>query len=365
MYYLCIMNIHLFNPEHDIALAANSKFWTAPHAGRQLRADLGWLPVLWSEAGDIVVVNDVSHAENSVRKLNRKTSQVTFVTLQSLASALASAGNEVSIMPWGWDVSIVHQLLRAGVNKILLPKDAQLDKQREVSDRATSALLLKEMCAKIKGCVGEARVVTGIDDIHSLEQEWGHVVLKSPWSSSGRGVRYMDDRPQNIIMWAEKVLRTQGHLMVERCQNKIMDFGMEFYADRDGTVEYQGLSLFDTSSGAYTGSVLATEDEKMEQLVRLVPQQLLSEIREYICEWMRIRLHDVYVGPFGVDMMICKMPDGTLAVDPCVEINLRRTMGHVALAISPKQNGLQEIMRIGYEESSYHFRIYNDHEVLV
>lgn len=365
MYYLCIMNIHLFNPEHDIALAANSKFWTAPHAGRQLRADLGWLPVLWSQDGDVVVVNDVQHAENAVRKLNRKTPQVTFVTLQSLASALSSVDSCVNVMPWGWDVSVVHQLLRAGVDESFLPTQSQLARQREVSGRATSARLLKDICAKLPGCVGEARIVTDVADIAILESEWGHVVLKSPWSSSGRGVRYMDDRPHNIIMWAEKVLRTQGHLMVERCQNKVMDFGMEFLAHRDGTVEYQGLSLFDTSGGAYTGSVLATEEEKMAILVRFVPQQLLADIQNYICCWMSNEVKNVYEGPFGVDMMICKMPDGTLAVDPCVEINLRRTMGHVALAISPKQNGLQEVMRIGYEESSYHFRIYNDHEVLV
>ena len=34
------IRIHVFNPEHDIALAANQKRFTAPHAGRQMRADL-------------------------------------------------------------------------------------------------------------------------------------------------------------------------------------------------------------------------------------------------------------------------------------------------------------------------------------
>jgi hypothetical protein len=38
------MRLHIFNPEHDIALAANLKRFTAPHAGRQMRADLGFLP---------------------------------------------------------------------------------------------------------------------------------------------------------------------------------------------------------------------------------------------------------------------------------------------------------------------------------
>ena len=30
--YLCTMKLHIFNPEHDLALAANLKQFTAPHA---------------------------------------------------------------------------------------------------------------------------------------------------------------------------------------------------------------------------------------------------------------------------------------------------------------------------------------------
>ena len=39
------MNLHIFNPEHDLALAANLRQFTAPHAGRQLRSDLAFIPV--------------------------------------------------------------------------------------------------------------------------------------------------------------------------------------------------------------------------------------------------------------------------------------------------------------------------------
>ena len=37
-------NFCLFNPEHEIALASNLMNFTAPKAGRMLRADLGFLP---------------------------------------------------------------------------------------------------------------------------------------------------------------------------------------------------------------------------------------------------------------------------------------------------------------------------------
>ncbi|MDY4966911.1 MAG: hypothetical protein SO094_00910, partial [Prevotella sp.] len=83
----------------------------------------------------------------------------------------------------------------------------------------------------------------------------------------------------------------------------------------------------------------------------------------YICDWMSREINGQYVGPFGVDMMIIKTQSG-LKVNPCVEINLRRTMGHVALSLSPTIREQQCLMNIGYDDNSYHMRIINDHELL-
>ena len=56
------MKLHIFNPEHDIALAANQECFTAPHAGRRLRTDLGFIPAFWASEGDMVLVDDVEAA---------------------------------------------------------------------------------------------------------------------------------------------------------------------------------------------------------------------------------------------------------------------------------------------------------------
>ena len=53
--------LHIFNPEHDIALAANLSNFTSPHAGRQLRADIGFLPAIWAGEGDVVLVAGKGH----------------------------------------------------------------------------------------------------------------------------------------------------------------------------------------------------------------------------------------------------------------------------------------------------------------
>lgn len=43
-------------------------------------------------------------------------------------------------------------------------------------------------------------------------------------------------------------------------------------------------------------------------------------------------LRNVYAGPLGIDMMVVRQDD-TLLLHPCVEMNLRATMGHVALLV--------------------------------
>lgn len=359
------MNIHIFNPEHDIALAANNRFWTAPHAGRQLRADLGWLPALWAEDGDVVVVDDVAQAENALRKLNRTTAaDVRLMTLGGLAKLAKEDLHGAKVLPWGWDVSIAQQLRRAGIPAELLPQDEALERLRTLSSRETSSRMLRDLCQHFTDCIGEAKVVRSVAELEDAIDEWKEIVLKSPWSSSGRGVRYMDQRPNNIIMWAEKIIKTQGFIMVEQKLDKVADFGMEFSVMEDGGVRYDGLSLFETSAGAYTGSILDTEDEKMNELTRFLSKDLLVDVQTFICSWIKNEFDGTYVGPFGIDMMICKSADGRLMLDPCVEINLRRTMGHVALALSPKSAGERMLMRVTYEGTNYHFRIVNAHELL-
>ena len=59
------MKLHVFNPEHDLALAANLSNFTAPHAGRKLRADLGCLPALWADEDDVVLVENIEQAKKT------------------------------------------------------------------------------------------------------------------------------------------------------------------------------------------------------------------------------------------------------------------------------------------------------------
>ena len=127
---------------------------------------------------------------------------------------------------------------------------------------------------------------------------------------------------------------------------------MEFVADENGRIHYLGLSLFHTVNGAYEGNILATESTKIDMISRYVPVGLLDGVKQKIVECLRL---PGYVGPFGVDMMIVK--NAQLFLHPCVEINLRRTMGHVALSISPTDDDIRGVMRVIYDGNHYKLKI--------
>ena len=66
------MDLYIFNPEHDIMLAANRDRTTPPRAARELRHDLGFLPALWAQKGDVVLVDDASFAHEAFAATGRE-----------------------------------------------------------------------------------------------------------------------------------------------------------------------------------------------------------------------------------------------------------------------------------------------------
>ena len=345
------MKLLVFNPEHDLALAANLSNFTAPHAGRQLRADLGFVPAIWAAADDFVLVENVEDAERRFLRLTRRPFG-RFIAKDLLCKLQFSA-----VDVWGWDLAIRAYLLRWGVEAVVMPTVTQIDAIRQLSHRRHAMQLLESL--QMPGTIGCASETDQMDIIADRLHRGEHLVVKAPWSSSGRGVRFMEG-DMNIYDkgWVRHVIEKQGSVMVEPYYNKVKDFGMEFVSDGKGIVSYVGLSLFQTSNGAYTGNILASEDEKEHMISRYISVDLLKAIRQKICTLMGVLLKDRYAGAFGIDMMVVRRDDGDgFLLHPCVEINLRRTMGHVAISLTEHCSGLPKLMKMEYNSNIYKIRI--------
>ena len=317
----------VFNPEHDMALSNGDRHFIAPQNIRDMARDLA-----------------------------------------PLMSYVGSDGPLV----WGWDHAICEQLLRMGIPADELPSTEALASLRGHSGRQSAHELLSMFHAQHAGgpYTGESIIVTDTDQLTPFVARHHHVVLKAPYSSSGKGLRHVKTHPvppceggksspaentsmstsspsqggmERISSWAEALIRRHGYLTAEPCYNKVQDFAIEFIVT-DDTCRFIGYSLFNTNAhGRYEANLLM-EDEAIELLLaQHVPLAALHEVREWIIAhahhivpvvWDTTR-HPLY---FGIDMMVVK--DGQKSefinhksefkLHPCVEINLRLNMGIIA-----------------------------------
>ena len=171
------MKLHIFNPEHDLALAAHLRQFTAPHAGRQLRSDLAFIPALWADQGDLVLVDDIDNARDKVRHLGEHLMEkVEFITKLQLEHLLKTEFIDC-VHPWGWDLSLKGELERIGLPEIMLPTDEVLDKVRAISSRQWAAEhLQQDVDAGKAGDYGAGDLVRG----HGSEDATGYSYCTAP-----------------------------------------------------------------------------------------------------------------------------------------------------------------------------------------
>ena len=333
--------LHIFNPSHDEALAADSPYYYPATAARRLETELAALPALMAAPGDSVLLCE-SAAEPERADWN---DGVRFVRPKDLTPAFWE--NVAEVLPWGWDKLLCHRLQKAGCPDRLLPDAERLAAVRRLSSRESAVAFLPRLRERLSGTVGESVLCHSAEEVRGAVARWGAVMVKSLWSCSGRGV-YRADGQSGAALYnrTERLLRAQGAVECEPFYEVALNFAMEFSAFPGGGVRYDGLSLFRASeAGAYGGNVVAPQ----ERLARTIADadgpdaQTLSRIARVCAEELETLLGGAYAGPLGVDMMLVRTAGGTLVLHPCVELNLRRTMGHAALAMAGKVANMQSL----------------------
>ena len=320
----------IFNPEHDLCLANGDANYVPPASAlRFARQEAHLMKALYGDGCEACAAEDVR-----------------------LTQAFKHSGTqafEQSIVAWGWNKTLVAQLCKQGVPRELMPSDGQLDEIRRLSHRRT-ALAAAEAC----GFSPKGEECLDIDGVQDALARYGRIVLKAPWSGSGRGLRWVDRTLSDLDKsWTEKTLDTQGSVMVEPRMEVVQDFALEYYiggqgreahsstqalqnsstqAFKQSSISFKGYSLFATQNGVYRENHLLSDDEILQRLSEYVSVQTILSAKAAAERWLESEIVPRYEGPLGIDMFIYKSADG-YALNPLVEINFRHTMGHVAVAL--------------------------------
>ena len=315
LFYLCTMkSICLFNPDNDMALAYGKPHFVVRRSIRKMADDLSFLPAWYAEKGSWVLVDSADRIE-LFQKYCPFNLDVNFTTQPT--------SDFDTVRPWGWNPSLCYDLQLKGFPPDSFPNEERMRKIRNLSSRLTAVEILKQFQGT-DYLIGDATVLTRETDVEQYVYSHDKIVLKAPWSGSGRGVQFVSPDSWNASLksWVSRVLLTQEAIVAEQCYVKSVDFAIEFYSDVKG-VSFAGYSLFETDdNGVYKRNILASDKEIEKKLVEYVPLCALSHIKSRLKQQLFEQIHGVYQGYLGVDMLISKGK-----VHPCVEINLRMNMG--------------------------------------
>lgn len=312
-------SLHLFNPENDLALAAGNASFTPPAGALAVRHAAEPLPLWWAEAGDAVLVSGPEIAEKAMR----------IKSMYNLNGEIVSkAPIGLHPDPWGWSAYTCRLFEDAGVACDMLPSNSEIESIRALSHRRTAIEIHRRLSTHESRMPIEALTV---QDAMQAVDRWGNAVVKLPWSSSGRGVIYSNAAPRSTFEnYVRGMIRRQGSVTVEPRYNRLLDFAMLFHAG-DNNVIYRGLSMFATDGrGFYNGNLIASQKQ--------IARQIGSGYKEFI-KPLEEALTDIagklYSGWIGVDMLVYES-GGKKLIAPCIEVNMRRTMGVAAMHIAEK-----------------------------
>lgn len=307
--------LYIFNPEHDMALAANSPNYLAPESALFLASDLATLPRWYAEpGGEVFDRGDLEPVQGD------------------------PASYDV-VIPWGWDQSIRRLLIVNGIDEHILPTVDEINEIRDLSHRRTGVRAMNSL----RTALGHkwtfptpAAELHTVDKVREYAEQNGEIVLKAPWSSSGRGVFWTRaDFTASMTGWIKRVIEKQGSVMAELAMERVSDFAMEFRVV-DHQARFVGYSLFFTEeTGAYRGNRLLSNDKIVGKLSERIPREELTDVREQLLIFLNSVVAPIYNGYVGVDMFIYRGPEGFL-LNPVVEINLRMTMGVIARILFDK-----------------------------
>lgn len=310
----------LFFPSHDIALSNGVKHFNPPAAALRLQEDLAWLEEIFANPSPL--------------------------TLYPSPFTLHPSPFTLHPLPWGWSWDTREYLHKdRHIPYEALPTDEQLEAIRQLSNRKTTIDILHAL--DFGGKIPEYITTEEHLDrfLREADEQGTDFVLKTPWSSSGRGLVRGTVTPRTILRQrAQATIRKMGGIIGEYWFPKSQDFAMLFFAGRE-EVSFLGYSLFDNEeSGTYRQGYLLSNEE-IERRLLSTADQLTHEELHAVKEQLLVILNDLLrpffhlpwqIGYLGIDMMTLQHTQLTThntqhsPLHPCVELNLRCTMGVVA-----------------------------------
>ena len=351
--------------------------YTPPYTVQKMAVDLELLPIWYGGSGSFTLVRNIKSTA-FITSLPKEYKQLLSspMILNLMMKELykrKKMGEKPNLPPliatcWGVSprcIATFNELKQAGMD-IEIPE--WKEEYATMTHRQTSALCLATLQSYIP-IIPFVEIPKFFSDLESLTQYVAEnrapFMIKTPFSSSGRGLYRLDYNTLDTraVSWIKGALKKQTMVSIEPVLDKLLDFAMAFYSDGKGVVTYVGLSIFETQSqGQFVECLLGTQEYLLQRLSEYISFEDYMFLAEQIRLVVQEKVGSAYTGYLGVDMLIYKTEDGNYGIHPFVEMNLRYTMGIVAMKLSkhflhPESNGVMRIVYYIYDALQEHQKL--------
>ena len=207
-------NVYYFNPTCEYAVGNGTTSWQPNLLLQKMESDLALLPVYFSKPQDYIVIGKKPSEEFSDR-LNKIGIQIPNILLKNKITDFRSLNININrLLPWGWSPA-THKLLsplKSLCSDVFKESPVFEWKpwHRDLYSKKFALQILQEMLFEIESNIlidrnRIARICTTKTEIKELQKTWGNLMVKAPWSSSGRGLQRITKVPVHPKVW-EKIL---------------------------------------------------------------------------------------------------------------------------------------------------------------
>jgi len=359
--------VHWFNPsaESHVAARVMGRTCTPQKMEAALEHDLELLSLAWCRPDDVALVRNHPGNEHLGRL------QKAGIKLPEILQVGELSDRKLGgLRPWAWspDASDFLRRFAKDVPENLPWKwreaEPSLWFSKEIGVQLERRLNLTDGCGVF--CHDKESALSALTELRARSEErgGGDVLFKAAHACAGRGHKRLETgKPvDDILPWLKNILAAHGGVVVEPWLDREMDFSVQ-YEMKEGRVDFIGMTQMENdAAGRFLGTRVypkwgtGIDPEVAEFLFRE------SEVMKWYKERIPAELAKLltgYLGPVGVDAMVYREPGGTLKLRHVVELNVRMTMGRVALEFhkktQPAKAGRLQILRkkqLGEDELS-------------
>lgn len=340
-----------FNPTCEIAQANGSPYYQAPALLRDFEEELAPIMMAFAAEGDHVINERPVSQKFEESMVQTGFSSGILVPKRQSIKTLQNTSNQIESEPWGWSPAEInyfseyrpHVLNWANKENMITYNLAE----RKHAVGLVNRLITENQNELFPKKSQLPTIVQTLEQIENHLKKHQQTILKSPLSSSGRGLQVIRKSRLNEsnIRWITTNLKQQKYLVAEPLHKKKRDVSFQFEFKETGEIAYMGTSSFKTNSnGQYLGHYINQSDEaskiysfanELHFISKLLKEQLTKSLfKRY------------YRGFLGIDAIIYE-ESNQLKIQPCLEINARYTMGtlskYLEKKIHPESKGIFQV----------------------